>query len=178
MVKRGDKSGQFYLIAAIILATVIIGINVVANYSKKQNSGGLENLKEELQIESENVLDNGAYRNLNDADMKTLLTDFSKDYITEKGGDKNLYFIFGNLGDLTIIASQSSEETAEISGVSGGGTLSITQGTVFEQSYTPSGNQINLVVNEFTHEFKFEEGENFYFLISQEIGGGVYVTKN
>ena len=42
------KKGQFYLIAAIILATIIIGISVVMNYSKKQDSGNLENLKEEL----------------------------------------------------------------------------------------------------------------------------------
>ena len=149
------KKGQFYLIAAIILATIIIGISVVVNYSKKQDSGNLENLKEELQIESENVLDYGAFHRFNDADMKTLLTDFSKNYITVKGDNKNLYFIFGK-----------------------GEVLDITPGIVFEGIYTPSGNEISLIVNDFTHDFILEEGENFYFLISQEIGGGVYVTKN
>lgn len=169
------KKGQFYLIAAIILATIIIGINIVSNYSKKQNPGSLENLKEELQIESENVLDYGAYRGLSDSAMKTLLTDFSKDYITSKGKDKNLYFIFGNFASLTVVASQSLEETAKINVGNGIVDLSITQEGV---SFLPSGNQVSLIINDFTHKFKLEEGENFYFLISQEIGGGVYVTKN
>ena len=178
MIRRGDKSGQFYLIAAIILATIIIGISVVVNYSKKQDSGNLENLKEELQIESENVLNYGAYNGFNDAQMETLLTDFSKDYINSKGKDKNLYFIFGDSVSLNVVASQSLEETAKINVGSGEVVLSIIQGVIFEQSYSPSGNQVSLIINDFTHNFKLEEGENFYFLISQEIGGGVYVTKN
>jgi len=174
------KKGQFYLIAAIILATIIIGISVVMNYSKKQDSGNLENLKEELQIESENVLDYGAFHRFNDAQMKSLLTDFSEDYITVKGDNKNLYFIFGKEGtdSLKVVASQTLKETAEISGVANGGELGIIQGEVFKGIYTPSGNEISLIVNDFTHDFILEEGENFYFLISQEIGGGVYVTKN
>ena len=169
------KKGQFYLIAAIILATIIIGISVVVNYSKKQDSGNLENLKEEIQIESENVLDYGVYNELSDSDMKTLLTDFSKDYINSKCKDKNLYFIFGNSGSLTVVSSQSSEETARIN--VGGETvdLIITQEGV---SFSPLGNQVSLIINDFTHNFKLEEGENFYFLISQEIGGGTYVIKN
>ena len=169
------KRGQFYLIAAIILATIIIGISVVVNYSKKQDSGNLENLKEELQIESENVLDYGAYNGFDDVQMKTLLTDFSKNYINSKGKDKNLYFIFGDSVSLTVVSSQSSEETARINVGEGIVDLIITQEGV---SFSPSGNQISLIINDFTHNFKLEEGENFYFLISQEIGGGVYVTKN
>ena len=171
------KRGQFYLIAAIILATIIIGISVVVNYSKKQDSGNLENLKEEIQIESENVLDYGVYNELSDSAMKTLMTDFSKDYINSKGKDKNLYFIFGKEGinGLTVVSSQSSEETARIN--VGGETvdLIITQEGV---SFSPLGNQVSLIINDFTHNFKLEEGENFYFLISQEIGGGTYVIKN
>jgi hypothetical protein len=171
------KKGQFYLIAAIILATIIIGISVVMNYSKKQDSGNLENLKEELQIESENVLDYGAYNELSDSDMKSLLTDFSKNYTTAKGKDKNLYFIFGKEGtdSLKVVASQSLEETAKINVGNGIVDLDITQEGV---SFSPLGNQVSLIVNDFTHDFILEEGENFYFLISQEIGGGVYVTKN
>ena len=169
------KRGQFYLIAAIILATIIIGISVVVNYSKKQDSGNLENLKEEIQIESENVLDYGVYNELSDSAMKTLMTDFSKDYINSKGKDKNLYFIFGNSVSLKVVSSQSSEETARIN--VGGETvdLIITQEGV---SFSPLGNQVSLIINDFTHNFKLEEGENFYFLISQEIGGGTYVIKN
>jgi len=179
-VRKFGKKGQFYLIAAIILATIIIGINVVANYSKKQNPGNLENLKEELQIESENVLDYGAYNNLNDVEMKALLTDFSNDYITTKGGDKNLYFIFGKeeTNGLTIVANQNLEETAKINVGSGEESLNINPRVVFTDSFSPLGNQVILIVNDFSHRFKLEEGENFYFLISQEIGGGVYVTKN
>jgi len=172
------KKGQFYLIAAIILATIIIGISVVVNYSKKQNSGNLENLKEELQIESENVLDYGAYNGLSDSAMENLLTDFSKDYINSKGKDKNLYFLFGDSVSLKVVASQSLEETAKINVGGGEEVLGIVQGTIFEDSYSPLGNQVSLIVNDFTHNFKLEGGENFYFLISQEIGGGTYVTKN
>jgi hypothetical protein len=138
----------------------------------------LENLKEELQIESAEILDYGSYNNLNDLAMDSLLTNFSEDYIDSKGKDKNLYFLFGDESNLTIVASQSLEETVKINVGNGEVTLEITFGEVFTHSFSPSTNQISLIINDLTHDFKLEEGENFYFLISQEIGGGVYVTKN
>ena len=55
MIERGslaeDRSGQFYLIAAIIIATVLVGIVSITNYSKREPGTGLSDLKEELEIE-------------------------------------------------------------------------------------------------------------------------------
>ena len=47
-MKKGDKRGQFYLVAAIIISGILISLAYLANYSTKNVSYEAEEIAEEL----------------------------------------------------------------------------------------------------------------------------------
>jgi len=168
-----NKKGQFYLIAAIIIIALIIGFAAVKNYTQKKEVIKLYNLGEELGIESENVLDYGTYNELNENDMEDLLTDFVESYADYASEDRNLYFLFGNSKKFNFIVYQ--DLAFEISVDIGEGIEIIQTG---KSEFIPKDGKIEKVIitiGERTYDFDLEQGENFYFIISQEIEGEQYV---
>jgi len=95
-MKRGNKKGQFYLIAAIIISLVIIGFANLKNYSTRQSTITISNFGEELQIESENVLDFGTYNGYSSSSMQELMKNLSADYINYVRDGEESYFLFGD----------------------------------------------------------------------------------
>jgi hypothetical protein len=174
--REKDKRGQFYLIAAIVLALVIIGIAAIVNYSKKETDIRLYDLGEELKIESANVLDFGVYNEFDETELNDLLEQLIISYIDYEGGGRSLYFIFGNMNNITVMGYQELAETVTIT--SGGeNPLLITEesGDLWG-SVDPAGNKVEISIGKIVYEFKLKRGENFYFVISQEIGGEDYVV--
>ena len=165
------KSGQFYLIAAIILAAIIIGIAAVSNYSRKSTNVRIDDLKEELQIESSNVLDYGTYKELNQAQKYTLFNNFAQTYIDSESGNKDLYFIFGNENNMTVKGYQESPQTVRLNNA-----IITTSRGAFVGGINPVGKDLNVSIAENDYEFEIKPGENFYFVIIQEIEGEKYVV--
>jgi len=168
-----QKRGQFYLIAAIIIITMIAGLVVISNYSKKREAVKLYDLGQELGIESENVLDYGTYNELNESEMTALLQQFVEEYTSYAGEGKSLYFIFGNSEKITIIAYQ--ELAADVYVDVGEGPLALAIDGE-PQEFSPTGNKVVITIGEHEYKFILKKGENFYFVISQEIQGEEYVV--
>jgi len=103
MVMMGKKRGQFYLVAAIVIITILIGFSVVSNYSRNKEVVKLYDLKQELNIETAKVLEYGTYK---EEEADTLLSDFAKSYADYAGEGKNMYFFFGNFQKVTAVAYQ------------------------------------------------------------------------
>src|SRR3989304_1022169 len=119
-MKKGlGKRGQFYLVAAIVLAAVIIGISAVSNYAKREKNTGLYDLREEIRIESEKTIDYGTKSNFNRAQMTSLYSNFVNNYTSYEGSTgKNLYFLYGDRSNISLSGIQREDITATI--VSGG----------------------------------------------------------
>ena len=172
-MKRGDKKGQFYLIAAIIIIAVVVGFVTIFNYSARRDSVKIYDFGEELGIESQNVLDYGTY-NEGTVDMDVLLEDFIESYVDYAGEGKNLYFLFGDFDNIKIIAYQELEESVSVDGSE----IGIMDG-MGEEMHTPSADEkVVIEIDDVEYDFKLNEGENFYFVISQEIEGEKYVVTN
>ena len=172
-MKGVNKKGQFYLIAAIIIITVVVGFVTISNYSMKRDSVKIYDFGEELGIESQNVLDYGTY-NEGTVDMDALLEDFIESYVDYSGGGKNLYFLFGDFDNIKIIAYQELEESVSLDGSE----VAMMNGKG-EKTHTPSADKkVVIEIEEVEYDFKLTEGENFYFVISQEIEGEKYVVTN
>lgn len=170
-----NRKGQFYLIAAIIIIGLIIGFAAVKNYTQKKEVIKLYNLGEELGIESENVLDYGTYNELNESEMEGLLTDFVESYADYAAEGKNLYFIYGNWQKINVVAYQELNTTIYVD--IGEGVKLIQPGE--KEEFIPTDGVIHKVIitiEELTYEFELTYGENFYFVISQEIEGEQYVV--
>ena len=162
------KRGQFYLIAAVIIITVIIGFVTVANYSRKKTSVKLYDLGEELGIESQNVIDYGTYAG---GDIDILLEQFIESYVDYAGGGKNLYFLFGNSSSIKVIAYQELEESVSVDGSE----LIIINGKG-EKMHTPSTNKVAILIGDVEYQFDLTEEQKFYFVVSQEIEGEKHVV--
>lgn len=154
-----QKRGQFYLIGAIIIIAAIIGFAAISNYLEKKESIKLYDLGEELGIESENVLDFGTYNEFDESEIETLLTNFIESYAEYIEEGIEIYFIFGNPENITVIGYRELEEVPTISA-----------------EITASKKEVIVTINSIKYPFKLEKGENFYFVISQEIGGEQYVV--
>jgi hypothetical protein len=171
MIKRGSKKGQFYLIATIILAMIIISIATISNYSKRSKYSDLNTLKDELHIESAKVLDYGIYNQLTQTQINELMQNFTQEYIDSKSSDKNLYFVFGTKSSIILKLYQDNENSVFLEN----NFVTSTPGT-FSYGVTPAGDDINLTIDTNSYFFDLKNGENFYFVISKEEGGEEYVV--
>lgn len=172
-MKRGKK-GQFYILAAIVIVTLIAGFAAVNNYAQKRSSTQLYDLGDELNIESSKVLDFGV--SSNEQDLETIIKDFTDQYDEYAGEDREIYFIFGDqslvklityddviLGNVKIAGESPIFDTIE------GKQIAVAE-------YTPkdcsSGNVCKVIIKigDDAYPFELKPGENFYFVISQELG--------
>lgn len=169
-----NRRGQFYLIAAIVIISVVIGFAVISNSPKKDIPVKLYDLKQELGIESQNILEYGTYNELNETEMKMLLQNFVTEYVAYAGADKNLYFIFGNSEKIVIMVYQNLVNESASVDVGSGNIPLIIDGS--PQEFTPGGNDVTIKIGTNDYKFKLKTGENFYFVISEEVQGERYVV--
>jgi len=165
-----EKRGQFYLVSAIIVAAIVISVIVVSNYSKKQDYTDLNSLRDELKIESAKVLDYGINNQLSQAAMNQLLQDFTQKYIDTESRDKNLYFVFGNQDNITLKGYQNTAHTVSLDSAN----IASSSGE-FLGIVNPTGSSTTLQIDENAYIFTLKNGENFFFVISREIGGEEHV---
>jgi len=181
MQKRGNR-GQFYLLAAIIIIGLILGFAAVTNYVRR---GGFErekvyDLSEELGFEGGRVIDYGVFNSEDLIGEDGKLREFTRLYTDYAGEGRNMYFVFGTT-KAVVVTAYEEVVTGEISVNIGGG--DIVQ-PIDERIYTqivfkkPKTNKIKVEISGIDYTFDLKPGENFYFIISQEIGEEVFVARS
>jgi hypothetical protein len=176
------KTGQFYLLAAIVIIAVIIGFVGVTNYAKNKGDVRVYDLKDELNIENAYVMHYGTYNSYSDTEYNALLENFTKTYSDFSGDQKNLYFVFGNKD--TIYFATYSEIVSGVVSVNIGGTT--TDLNIHKKEYNKTevgtnknvGENVIVKIENETYSFTLTSGQNFYFIISQTVSGEDYVTTN
>jgi hypothetical protein len=178
MIKRLNKRGQFYLIAAIIIAAILMGFITMSNYSTKWESISVQDMGEELKIESEKVLDFGTYNAYSQNQMKDLMGNFSENYTNYVRNDKDSYFLYGDSSQITIAGYSQSDKIIKADAGAGQVLLSMKGGKITFHDINPASAKIILIIDETDYEFELKSGENFYFILFEESGGQKYVAKN
>jgi len=170
MIKKGDETGQFYLISAVVLAILVIGFFTIANYSREDSDAKLTYLKEEIQTESRYLFDYGLYNEISDLELHGLLINFTQDYIDYQKKNTNLYFIFGDKDNITVTGYQKTQKDVSISS---GSSATITNETgEFMGGIDPEIDTLTLSIDNTPYEFDLTKGKNFYFVLSQKINRG------
>ncbi len=170
-----NKRGQFYLLAAIIIIGVIIGFVVISNYAERKASIKVYDLKEELSIESANVLNFGTYSELNETEMETLIRNFIEQYSTY---EENIYFIFGDQYNITIISYSELEAEISIKETGSDPISLILDGGEATHEATTKIKSVIITIEGKEYEFDLKHGENFYFIIYLEAGEETHVATN
>jgi hypothetical protein len=169
-----NKRGQFYLLAAIIIITVIVGFAAISNYAKKKGTVKLYDIKDELQIESGEVLEYGVSSR---QDIGKLIDDFIERYQEYAGENKELYFIYGDFDEVWMVTFREILVTSKVDGKSI--TTSKLDTERVELNITgddPGTKTVIATINNVDYEFELKPGENFFFVISQEIEGEKHIV--
>ena len=156
-MKRWNKRGQFYLIAAVTIVTMIVVLTSMPIYTKKKIPEDYKNLGRELEIESERVLD---YTTKTGADKDKTLENFTKDFENYAGQESEIYYIHMNESKYIGYKYVNGLQTPII-------------------SLSNSSSEINAVIDGNMYDFNLERGRNFYFVIIHEgTDGEIHIAKN
>jgi len=148
------KRGQIYLIATVIIIAIISSFTLLSDYNKQENSNFIYDLKKQLEIESEKVLDYGF---TNESDIEDLTENFAEDFSDYVGSGIDIYFISGETGNMGVYYFDDGKQDI----------LS-----------TEADNSLNYAVANITYNCEVNEGYNFYFIIVEEKGGEKYVENS
>lgn len=169
MVRMG-KRGQFYLIAAILLSAVIIGVAAISNSISTTGNTDLGGLKQQIQVEGSKTVDYAINNGLSQAQTDSLLSGLGQDYM-DANPDKDFYFVYGSDSSIIINGTQASDKTVALDGH----TITSSSGP-FSSTITPSGSSILLSIGSDSYSIGLKSGENLYFVIIKETSGEKYVV--
>jgi len=162
-----EKRGQFYIIAAIIIIAVLIGVVALNSQTgvKKQYTK-IYDLGEELESETGSVYDYGIY-NGNDTDA--LIGQWAESYYEySKGGAvEDWIFIYGNKENMTALTftTVSKGKVGIWAGNKYTG-VDIIKGEPKKGKISPGeDNEVTVRFKDFDYDFELNEGENFFFVI-------------
>jgi len=179
MKKRGKK-GQFYIIAAVIIVLVVISVSSVVTYSVvKSQPKSVTELSKTLETESPYVIKYGFYNNQN---LTALMENFTEiDFATYFGlssdyATTNITFVYGNRSQLVIVKYIKTNTGT----IGFGNSQYSTRGIeVNKTNLTPApGEDITIVIYGNKYTFALEEGQIFYFVLTNEKNGEIYVETN
>ena len=169
-----QHKGQFYLMAAIVIIGLIVGFATIRNYaSTRTEQSNVVDLSTELALEGARVIDFGVYSGENIQDK---MEDFAKKYslYIDISTGKSLLFITGNVEDGLKAFSINSVNTGSVTAGESGIDFESIELTNVQLEIV--GDSVKVRFGDDEYSFDLTEGENFYFLISQQIGDDGVVT--
>jgi len=168
-----DKRGQFFLIASLIIVTLLLSIGAVYNYATVQKEDTqVYDLSKELGYEGASVIDSGVYNSQQGS---------TSDYLNGLIGNYSASFpnsdflaVYGNSTNL-ILFNASNKCTGSASLGSTG--ISICTSILRNNSISSVGNNVIVPLGEINYTFTLQAGQNFYIVIRKEGSGGTYIAK-
>jgi len=167
-----QKRGQFYLLAAIVIIAVIVGFAGVSNYTQVQSHETVYNVGEELGIEGGNVVE----YDIGQADQAgKRIEKFIEKYSTYSDEEKrDIIFIYGNSDSLRGVSYQELVTGSISIGIDQAVSISGTIPVDIESKISEKKITVNFKgtddTTEIPYEFKIKPGENFYFVVIQDVG--------
>lgn len=175
-----NKRGQFYILAAVIIIGVIIGLGVAVNTAKaKTKPAKFYDMSDEFGKESYKVID---YSIANKEDVDSKIQNFTEtyveDYLKQNDPDAEVTFVFGDYDEVRVV-----NYTKNIGHVS----MYIKEKMFAEELVTkkpeynifkPIDREVNLNIAGNNYSFKLNEGQNFLFVLKKCKEEECYVAKS
>ncbi len=164
-----SKRSQFYIMAAVIIIAVIIGIATISNYANiKKPETKIYELGKELGLETGEVVSYGVYQQ---QDTDLLIKNWTNEYYRyaqESGFRGDWVFVYGDSEKINVLGLTNSS-AGEISLIMDKGKSKIPVEGVETKNYsfTPDSNEVSIEFNKLKYSMRIKEGENFFFVIRQ-----------
>lgn len=153
-MKKRNKRSQAFLISTVIIIMILTAFITISNYSRKTGFSTFPFIAEEIQIESEKVMD---YALINNDDAS--IDSFTKEVSNFADKDTKIYFIIGEYPKIECYSYEADVKKPC-------------------QNYEASADPIKLTADGIAYEFPLTKGKHFYFLMIKESGGERYVFTN
>jgi len=161
-----------------VIIVVIVSIVTISNYTQKKEVTKLYDLGQELGIESQNVLDYGTYNAKSSEEIDALMEQFIVNYHQYEEEDRNIYFVYGDKEKVNMVGYQDVESESvciKLNPSRMGETACQIYSAIGEtQAFTTGSSatisKVAILISENQYEFALKSGENFYFVIWQNIG--------
>ena len=170
-LKFMNKRGQFFLIAALVIAGIIITLTTI-NISTKTpevKTTALYDLSKEIDYESSSLIDYGVYQSTSiTGSIDSLMANYSA-----ANPDTDLIFIYGDPSEVTI-ASYTLNESGMV-GMAG------VYNTVMKKFYSENkttGDKATVNLGEDKLDFNLEQGQNFFIVLKKQSGEETIVARN
>ncbi len=189
------KRGQFFLIAALIIAVIIFGLRAsYVSLSSPAEDTRIYDLSEEINFESSQVIDSGVVEGQGEEQIYNNLKELTKSY-AELNPNSDLAVYYGNETEIKAVSYETSS-SGEVGFNLGGtqtGFTTIKNRNVREAKYSStdflcslSGNcqkKVRLILKgnndkDYNYDFKLKKGQNFFIVIKKEKGDERIVVSN
>ncbi|MBI2045574.1 hypothetical protein HYT23_05950 [Candidatus Pacearchaeota archaeon] len=152
------RQGQFYMLAAVILIGIVLSFIATANYSRKAETTKVYDLKKELETESARELDRGALSGTYNLD------EFTQNFSSHAGSGVDIIYITADVSSGIVSNLQVYRYEYDVK--------------LTDVVFSKNAGVVNVNWGGSNYYYKLREGKNFYFLVSQYIGGEKYVARN
>jgi hypothetical protein len=176
-MKKG-KRGQIFIIAAIIIIIILVGLAGVSNrVYYREPPAKFYDLSNNLQLEGYNLYDYGKY---NQKDAKEIINNFTgvfSDYVGSTGENTEFMIIQGNINNVswTIYESPGGVQTS-----TGGTPIEIETGGLIPTrgSVRPQGSTVTIPFNDIEYTFNLSSQDTFIFVFTKSEGFNSWVQSN
>lgn len=173
-----NKSGQFYLIAAVFIVLILFGFNSVNNYAIfKPEPRSITDISQELNREAYSLIEHGVF---NEANIDDLVSDFAQEdiskYVLKNDEDAAMVFVFGNRDSLDVV-SVKNRDIGDIT-IAGAKLTDVTTFARRKDNIATSRDFAVVTVLEKDYKFQLKDNEMFYFLIVKERDEEVFIERN
>ena len=179
-----QKRGQFYIIAAVMIISLIYGLTIVENKaSGTSNSGRFYDLSSNFERESVKIVDSGVYSRDSQGSIEKKLYDFYRNYtqyaLTKDSGI-SMVFVYGDRVRAVVARLNPEESTTHIFGLQDESNAISSKTNVLEipSLDSVSGENVSVVINGEKKEFNLKDNENFYFIMVSQKDKEVLVSEN
>lgn len=148
-----NKKAQAFLVSAVMIIVVLAALIAVSNFSKRKSFSNFPLIAEQLQIESEKVMDYALENN-----KWQDVSKFTQDFSAYAGSNIKIYFIENTPGPKCYYWENSVK---------------------FSCANAFDSNSLTLNIDGVDYDFQeYSEGKHFYFVMISEEGGEKYIYAN
>lgn len=166
-----QKRGQFFLIAALIIISLIIGFQkVYTSVYVEDTDSQIYDLSREIDFEGKQVVQHGVFFSVSESDLDKQVQDLTSLYASTHP-DSEFLFVYGDQTSLTALSYELKESTFGIStgGVAPEISVKRTISQTVRSKNIDSSDEVKVKINDKTeYDFNLKKGNNFFLILSRE----------
>jgi len=174
-----NKRGQFFLVAAVVIIAVLIGLaTVYSNIEIPKEDSAIYDLSKEMNYEAGAVIDSGMFNSISDGERSMNIENLT-DYYAKVNPGTDLLFVYGDRDGMAALF-YTTEDIGSV-GLGIGGTGSVdhqTEARRFNTTFDPGNDETVTIMlsEEVEHTFAIKPGQTFFVLLQKERQGERYVS--